>query len=236
MTIKRDARGTLRDYSRESEGEFLSILFGLFKGLEVFGMTFSATSVLEPDGNFPRGSFPPFDKAYSTHPAFSIATTERLGVVAIFFWGNKTKILFSVIEPISVDMVDKCPMVFRLPYDVVVDKVISKPGIAVITFVKLHSNELGFIYVSIEDCISCQIVSDVIQWYFDCIAFKHSIIKYPVLVNGRQSCFASAFPPIVMKPAKPLSKMRPVASLDNTFHIYIMSKNNKISRIRGING
>lgn len=35
MAIKRDSRGTLRDYGRESEGELLSVFSSLFDGSKI---------------------------------------------------------------------------------------------------------------------------------------------------------------------------------------------------------
>lgn len=230
MTEKRDARGTLRDYARESERELLSICSSFFKGFKVLSVTFPAASLFEPDGDSPRGGFSPLDKANSTYPTFPVPTAKCFGVMTVFFWCDKTKILSSIIEPISVDVVDESPAVFWFPYNVVMDKIVAKPGITIVAFVEFYTNELIFINIPIESCIAYQIMPHIIQRCFYYIPFKYGIVENPVIINWWQSCLAPIFLPIIVEPTKTLGKVWSIAPLDATFHTYIISKNNKVSR------
>lgn len=230
MTEKRDARGTLRDYERELEGELLPVFSSLFDSFKIFSVAFPATSVLKPNCDSPRGCFASFNKTYPSHSAFAVPTTKCFRIVAVFFWRDKTKIFSSIVEPISIDMVNKSPTVFWLPYDMIVDEVVAKSGIAVITPIKLYSNKLLLVNISIKNGIAYKIVSYIVQWDFNDVSIEYSVIDNSIFIDGWQGRFAPVFLPIIMKPTKTFGKVWSVAPFDSTFHNYIISKNNKISR------
>lgn len=230
MTLKRDARGTLRDYKRESEGEFLSVFPSFFNSSKVFSMAFSATSILEPNCDSPRRCFTSFDKTYSSHRAFAVPTAKCFRIMAVFFWSDKTKVFSSIIEPISIDMVNKSPTVFWFPYDMIMDKIASKSSIAVVAFIKLYPDKLFLINIFIKNGIAHKIMSHIIQWGFNDVPIEYSVIDNSIFIDGWQGCFTPVFLPIIVKPTKTFGKVWSVASFDSTFHNYIILKNNKVSR------
>ena len=230
MALRRDARGTLRDYGRELEGELLSVFSSFFDGFEVFSVAFPTTSIFEPNCDFPRGRFTPFSKTYPSHSTFTVSTTKRLRVMAVLFWCYKAKILSPIIEPISIDMVNKSPTVFWFPYNVIMDKVVTKSGIAVVAFIELCPDKLLLIDIFIKNSVAYQVMSHIIQGGFNDISIEYSVIDNSIFIDGWQNCFAPIFLPIVVKPTKTLGKMWSVASFDSTFHNYIILKSNRISR------
>lgn len=230
MALRRDARGTLRDYGRELEGEFLSVFSSFFDGFEVFSVAFPTTPILEPNCDSPRRCFAPFDKAYSSHSAFAVSATKGFRIMAVFFWSDKAEILSSIIEPISIDMVNKSPTVFWFSYNVIMDEVVAKSGIAVVAFIELRPDKLLLIDIFIKNGIAYQVVSHIIQRGFNDVSIEYSVIDDSIFIDGWQNCFAPIFLPIIVKPTKTLGKVWPVASFDSTFHNYIILKSNKISR------
>lgn len=230
MAVRRDSRGTLRDYSRELKREPLSILFSFLQSPKISSMAFTTTSFLKPNGNSPWGCFTTLNKTDSTHPASSIPATECFGVMTVFFWGDKSEIFPSVIESISIYMVNKSPTVFRFSYDMIMNEVVAKSGISVITFIELYSDKLLLINIFIKNSIAYKIMSHIVQWYSNDVPIVYSVIDNPIFVDWRQGCFTPASLPIIVKPTKTLGNVWSVASFDSTFHNYIISKNNKISR------
>lgn len=230
MTLKRDARGTLRDYERESEGELLSVFSSLFNSSKIFSVAFPAASVLKPNCDSPWRCFASFNKAYPSHPAFAVPTTKCFRVMAVFFWRDKTKIFSSIVEPISIDMVNKSPTVFWFSYDMIMDEVVAKSGIAVITLIKLYSDKLLLVNVFIKNGVTHKFMSHIVQWDFNDVSIEYSVIDNSIFIDGWQRRFTPVFLPIIVKLTKTFGKVWSAASFDSTFHNYIISKNNKVSR------
>lgn len=230
MTLKRDARGTLRDYERESEGESLSIFLGFFKSFEVLGVAFPATSLFEPDGNSPRGSLSPFNETHTSHATFSIATTEKRRIVGVTLRSDEAKIFFAIIEPVSIYVVYKSPTVFWFSNNVVMNKVIAKSSIAVIAFIKLSPKKLLVVNIFIKYSMPNKFMFSIIQWSFYYVAIYNGIVYDPCIIDWRNGvCVASLHSP-VMKLAESFSELWVSAPWNIAYHTNIISKNYKISR------
>lgn len=175
MTIKRDARGTLRDYARESEGELLSVFPSFFNSPKVFSMAFPTTSVIEPNCDSPWRCFAPFDKTYSSHSTFAVPTTKCFRIMAVFFWRDKTKILSSIIEPISIDMVNKSPTVFWFSYNVVMDKIAPKSSIAIVASVHFYPLKFRLPNVAVYFSKCHKLMAVVIKRSFNIFFMDNSI-------------------------------------------------------------
>ncbi len=230
MTLKRDARGTLRDYARELEGKGFSIFSSFFSSSEVFCMTLSTASLIKPDNNLPWGCFSSFNETNPTHLSFSVSAAKGFRVMTIFFWRYKTQVVFAIVQPISIDMVNKCPTICRFSDNVVMQEVFTKPCVSVIAFVKLCAYKFVFVYISINNCVSYKIVSPVIQWCFNYISIDNSVMNDSLFVNGHKSSFTSGPFPIVMKLTEAFSETWAVTPWNFAYHANIISKNNKISR------
>lgn len=230
MTIKRDARGTLRDYARELEGELLSIFLSLFKSFEIFSVTFPAASLFKPDSNSPWRSFSPFDITNSTHPAFAISTTEERRIMSITLWGNKTKVLFTVVKPVSVYVVYECPTVFRLTDNMVMDEITAESSVAIVAFVEFDSKKLFVVNIFIKNSVANKFVFDIIQWGFYYIPIDNSVLEYSILGDWGNMVFISSFGSPVMELAESFCKMRTITPWNFAYHNNIISKNYKVSR------
>lgn len=236
MTVKRDARGTLRDYERELERECLPIFSSLFDSFEIFCMASPTVSPVEPNSDSPWRSFSAFDETHTTHLALAIPTSESLRVVTIFFWGDKAQIRFTVVESISVYVVNKRPAIFRFADNIIMDKIFFEPGVSVIAFIKFYTYEFVFINVFIEDCIVYKVMSHVIQRGFNYIPFNNGVMENSFSIDWHKGSFATIFFPIIMKTAETFSEMRTIASWNIAYHTNIIAKNNKVSSIRSTNG
>ena len=234
MTLKRDARGTLRDYKRELEGELPPVFLSFFKSFEILGVAFSTASFFEPDGNFPWGGFSFFYVAYSTHSAFPVSSSEYFRVATITFWSYESKVFFAIIKPISIYMVYKSPTVFWLPYNIVMHEVIAKPSVSVITFIKLNAKKLFIIDIFIKNGVSNKLMFYVIQWGFYYIVIHNSIMYDSFIINWWNRVLVSSSHSPIMKLAETFSELRAITPWNIAYHINIISKNNKISR--SING
>ena len=230
MTEKRDARGTLRDYERELEGELLSISLSLFKSFEIFGVAFPPASLFEPNSDSPWGSFSTFDETHSTHSASAVTTTEERGVMSVTFWGNESEVFFAIVKPVSVYVVYKSPAVFWLTNNVIMYKIIAKPGIAIVAFVKFDSEKLLIVNILIEDSIADKLMLHVVQWGFYDFSINSGIMKYPFLVHWWDRVFISSFHSPIVELTEPFCKVRTVAPWNFTYHNNIISKNYKVSR------
>lgn len=230
MTLKRDARGTLRDYERELEGELLSVFLGLFKSFEILGVAFPATSFFEPDGDSPWGSFSPFNETYPTHTTFPIATTEKRRIMSVTFRGDETKIFSAIVESISIYVVYKSPTVLWLSDNMVMNKVVSKSSIAIIAFIKFNSKELLVVNIFIKYSISNKFMPNIVQRRFYCIAIYDGIVYNSYIIYGGDGVRIASLHSPVMKLAEPFSELWVSAPWNLAYHTDIISKNYKISR------
>ena len=230
MTEKRDARGTLRDYERELEGELLSVFFSFFQGFEIFGMAFSPTSFFEPDSDSPRRSVSPFDVTDSTHPTLPISPTEERRIVGVAFWSDKTKIFFTVIKPISIYMVYESPAIFRFTNNMVMNEVITKSSVAIVAFIEFDSKKLFVVNIFIKNSITNELVFYIVQWGFYYVFIDDSIVEYPILSNWGDRVFVSSLGSPVMELTETFCKMRTIAPWNFAYHNNIISKNYKVSR------
>lgn len=230
MTIKRDARGTLRDYERRLKGEFSPVLFGLFQSFEIFSMAFPATSFIEPNSNSPWRGFSAVNITNSTHAAFSVATTEGFGIMTVSLWGDKSEIRSAVVEPISVDMVYECPTVFRFPYNMIMDKIIANPGITIVALIKFHSIELLLVDIFVKDSVSYKFMAQVIHGCFHGIIMDNSVCQNSVLIDRGELGFTTGLFPIVMQSTQSFGEMWAIAPFYVAYHANIITKNNKVSR------
>lgn len=230
MTEKRDARGTLRDYEKELKGEFSPVLFGLFQSFEIFSMAFPATSFIEPNSNSPWRGFSAVDKTDSTHTAFSVATTEGFGITTVSLWCNKSEIRSAVVESVSVDMVYKRPTVFRFSYNVIMDKIIAKPGIAIVALIKFYPLELLLVDIIVKDSMSYKFMAHIVHGRFYSIIMDNSICQNSVLIDRGELGFTTGLFPIVMQSAQSFGEMWAIAPFYVAYHTNIITKNNKVSR------
>lgn len=230
MTLKRDARGTLRDYERELEGELLSIFLSLFKSFEIFGVAFSPASLFEPNSDSPWGSFSVFDETHSTHSASAVTTTEERGVMGITFWGDKTEIFFAIVKSVSIYMVYKSPAVFWLANNVIMNKVVAKSSIAIIAFIKFNSKELFVVNIFIDDSMADKLMFHVVQWGFYDFSINSGIMEYPFLVYWWDRVFISSSHSPIVELAEPFCEVRTVTPWNFAYHNNIISKNYKVSR------
>lgn len=230
MSLRRDARGTLRDYGRELEGKLLSVFSSLFQSFEISGMALSSTSLFKPDSNSPWRSFSPFDITNSAHPAFPISTTEKRGIMSIALWGNETKVLFTVVKPVSIYVVYKCPAVFRLTNNMIMNEIIAESSVAIVAFVKFDSKKLFIVDIFIKNSIVDKFVFDIIQWGFYYIPIDNSVMEYSISSDWGNRVFISSFSSPVMELAEPFCKMRTITPWNFAYHNNIISKNYKISR------
>lgn len=230
MTEKRDARGTLRDYERELEGELLSVFLGLFKSFEILGVAFSATSLFEPDGDSPWGSFSSFNETYPTHATSPIATTEKRRIMSVAFRGDETKIFFAIVESVSIYVVYESPTVFWLSDNVVMNKVVAKSSIAIIAFIKFNSKELFVVNIFIDDSMADKLMFHVVQWSLYDFSINNGIMKYPFLVYWWDRVSVSSFHSPIVELAEPFCEVRTVTPWNFAYHNNIISKNYKVSR------
>lgn len=239
MDLRRDARGTLRDYSRESEREPLPVFSSLFQCFKILNMTFPTTPLFKPYGDFPgltTATCVFFHKAYSTHPTRAIASSKIFRIVAILFWRDKTKIISSVVKPISIDVVYKSPTVFRFSNNMVMNKIITKSGIAVVAFIKLYTDKFVFVKVFIDNRVPYEIMPHIIQRGFDYVAVNDCIRENSLFIYWHKSSLAPGFFPIIVEPTEPLGEMRTIAPWNVAYHTNIIPKNKKVSSRRNVDG
>ena len=230
MSLRRDARGTLRDYERELEGELLSIFLSLFKSFEIFGVAFSSASLFEPNSDSPWGSFSIFNETHSTHSTSAVTTTEERGVVSITFWGDETEIFFAIVKSVSIYMVYKSPAVFWLANNVIMYKIITKPGIAIVAFVEFDSEKLLIVNIFVEDSMADKLMLHVVQWGLYGFSINNGIMKYPFLVYWWNRVFISSFHSPIVELAESFCEVRTVTPWNFAYHNNIISKNYKVSR------
>lgn len=236
MTVKRDARGTLRDYKRELERKFFPVLSSFSNCFEIFRMAFSSVPLVEPNSNFPWRSFASFNEANATHLAPTVSTAESLRVMTIFFWGDKAQVSPTVIESISIDMINKCPTIRGFANDVVMDKIFFKSSVSVVTFIEFYPHELFVIDIFVENRVPYEIMSHIVHRGLDYISINNGISEDSLSIDWHERGLATGFLPIIMKAAQSFSEMRAVTSWDIAYHTNIITKNNKISNIRSANG
>ena len=230
MTEKRDARGTLRDYEKRSEWELLPVFFGLFQGLEIFSMAFSPASLFEPDSDSPWGCLSSFDIANATQPTLSVSTTKEGGIMCIAFWRNKSKIGLAIVEPVSVYVVYKSPAVFWLADNMIMHKIITKPGVTIIAFVEFDSEKLLIVNILIDDSMADKFMLHVVQWGLYDFSINNGVMEDSFLVYWWDKVFIPSFHSPIMKLAEPFCEVRAVAPWNFTYHNNIISKNYKVSR------
>ena len=211
MTEKRDARGTLRDYARELEGELFSISLGLFKSFEIFGVAFPPASLFEPNSDSPWGSFSIFDETHSTHSASAVTTTEERGVMSVTFWGDESEIFFAIVKSVSVYVVYKSPTIFWLADNVIMHKIITKPGITIVAFIEFNSEKLLIVNILIDDSMDDKLMLHFVQWGLYDFSVNSGIMKYSFLVYWWDRVFISSFHSPIVELAEPFCEVRTIA-------------------------
>lgn len=171
---KRDARGTLRDYKEELEGEFLSVSLSFLKCSKVFNSRFSLIPFFE-NGHLP-GGFPPFHKGDAPNTPSPVSTAESLGISAVLYRSDKTDVAGSIVKPISVDMVNECPSISWFAFDIIMDKIITKTSIPMVALIEFYPNKFTFIDVFVYLGVSYYLVFKIIKRHFNIRVVDDSIM------------------------------------------------------------
>lgn len=174
----------------------------IFQSGEVFSESlFRRTSSIRESSISPGGFVSPLDETYIFFPRHSIATDGIPGVLRIALRGNESKVISSVVKPISVDMIYKNPSIIRFANDIIMHKIGFMSGVAIVAFIESFSLIKFFPNIYIYFGITNQFVFVVVQRSFDISLmddsfFKNSISSYRWENNFASTVFTATVPVI----------------------------------------
>lgn len=158
-----------------------------FESLKVVSLfRFIISSSLWVSDISPRGDFSAFDKSNILLPRAPIPTFRYSGISAISRRSNKSKVSSAVIEPISVDVVDKYPSISRLSDDIVVNKIRFEPSVAIVREIKSLSFIELFPYVDVNFRIPNKFIFIIMQRRFNESIVDDGFIKNALSSNRRE--------------------------------------------------